>query len=504
MNVREIEQQLGIPRANIRYYEKEGLLHPQRGSNNYRVYTDEDIEALKKIRLLRQLDMPIETIRAVQAGEVPLTDAVARQERLLENEAVKLEQAQEVCRSILADGVTYAALEPARYEQARPALPGQAASEPPQPERPPVEGAEWAFNPWQRFWARFLDVHLATGAAAVFLSLVCHITAAAGGNQIVGFFSLVLGWMLVLAIEPLLLSAWGTTPGKWLLGLELRSCAGEKLSYREGLQRTWGVLGTGYGFEIPVYSLYRLYKSYRACVDNVEMSYDREQGFQYYSIVPGQWWYRRASAAVALLALLVWAEVWCSYQGLAPPNRGDITKAELAENVNALADRLGQGLWVDEDGYKLAEQTSSVLETDGSWVEEVYGERVSDKPVYTVETDENGYVTAVTVTEEGSFEGEDSSFSILHLSRAELVTMAFIGTSGSGYRMGQSALWRELSQAGQWDGSPVSEEGFTRTAALEQEGYYDDFGHSAGLLMPLPEAESGWFRFTVRVERNAK
>ena len=30
MNIREIEQQLGIPRANVRYYEKEGLLHPQR------------------------------------------------------------------------------------------------------------------------------------------------------------------------------------------------------------------------------------------------------------------------------------------------------------------------------------------------------------------------------------------------------------------------------------------------------------------------------------------
>ena len=33
MNIREIEQQLGIPRANVRYYEKEGLLHPQRSAN---------------------------------------------------------------------------------------------------------------------------------------------------------------------------------------------------------------------------------------------------------------------------------------------------------------------------------------------------------------------------------------------------------------------------------------------------------------------------------------
>ena len=69
MNIREIERQLGIPRANIRYYEEEGLLHPARGSNNYRTYSEKDVETLRKIRLLRRLDMPIETIRAVQAGE---------------------------------------------------------------------------------------------------------------------------------------------------------------------------------------------------------------------------------------------------------------------------------------------------------------------------------------------------------------------------------------------------------------------------------------------------
>ena len=118
MNIREIERQLGIPRANIRYYEKEGLLHPARGSNNYRTYSEKDVETLRKIRLLRRLDMPIETIRAVQAGEVPLAEAVARQERLLENEAAKLDVAREVCRSMLADQVTYAALEPARYDEA--------------------------------------------------------------------------------------------------------------------------------------------------------------------------------------------------------------------------------------------------------------------------------------------------------------------------------------------------------------------------------------------------
>ena len=68
MTIREIEEQLGIPRATVRYYEREGLLTPARGGNNYRDYTQEDLDTLEKICLLRQLDMPLDTIKAVQRG----------------------------------------------------------------------------------------------------------------------------------------------------------------------------------------------------------------------------------------------------------------------------------------------------------------------------------------------------------------------------------------------------------------------------------------------------
>ena len=349
MNIREIERQLGIPRANIRYYEKEGLLHPARGSNNYRAYSEKDVETLRKIRLLRRLDMPIETIRAVQAGEVPLAEAVARQERLLENEAAKLDEAREVCRSMLADRVTYAALEPARYDGARPGLSGR-RTEPETPKRPPVEGAEWANRPWQRFWARSLDLALASGAVTVTLSLAFHVSALTMNSRALQLLVLLLEWALVFAAEPLLLSVWGTTPGKWLLGLELRDSEGRKLSRTEALERLWGVLWKGCGCEIPFYGLYRFYKSYQACSSGEGMPYDREQDFQYYSLVPGRW-YGRAAVSVALAALISLVSTWCGYQALLPPNRGDITKAELAENINALAKRLDYALWVDEDGY---------------------------------------------------------------------------------------------------------------------------------------------------------
>ena len=55
MTVKELEQALGMSRANIRFYEKEGLLSPLRLENGYRDYTPDDLETLRKIKLLRQL-----------------------------------------------------------------------------------------------------------------------------------------------------------------------------------------------------------------------------------------------------------------------------------------------------------------------------------------------------------------------------------------------------------------------------------------------------------------
>ena len=39
MTIKEVEILTGITKANIRFYEKEGLLAPGRSSNNYREYS---------------------------------------------------------------------------------------------------------------------------------------------------------------------------------------------------------------------------------------------------------------------------------------------------------------------------------------------------------------------------------------------------------------------------------------------------------------------------------
>ena len=501
MNIREVEQELGIPRASIRYYEKEGLLHPERSANNYRVYTEADLAALKKIRLLRQLDMPVETIRAVQAGEVPLASALERQARLLENENARLSRAGSVCRSMLADGATYPALDPARYENEPLTLPGGASAPAAEPKRPPAEGAEWAFDPWQRYWARTFDLGLCSGLARILLVLAFRTSEVNTETALMQIFVGLLGWGLELVLEPLLLCTWGTTPGKWLLGLELRDERGKKLGFFQALRRTWGVLGTGYGFGIPFFSWYRMYRCYKECRDNAPLEYDYEEGFLYYSKVRGRWGWR-AAGSVALSLLLLPGEVWFAFQALLPPHRGEVTAAEFAENVNAVADALDRPLWVNEEGYALADQSVNVRYDGGPWEERRYGEPYEDAPVYTLELDEDGFVSGVCMERAGSGSGGEDGWTQIPVGDALILAAAFRGAWCSGWEMLRGPVMEALQGDAQaWDGRPLRDGVFQLTLALEQQGCWTASSGGNILLIPDEDAETYWYNFTLRLEK---
>ena len=44
MNIKLVETLTGMTRSNIRFYETEGFIQPERLSNGYREYSDEDVE----------------------------------------------------------------------------------------------------------------------------------------------------------------------------------------------------------------------------------------------------------------------------------------------------------------------------------------------------------------------------------------------------------------------------------------------------------------------------
>jgi len=101
MNIKQASEQSGVSAPNIRFYEKEGLLTPaRRQGNDYRDYTAGDVRTLKLIRMLRMLDVPLSTIKAVLHGEQPLQQALQAQQTVLEQQAAQLAAAMQFCADL--------------------------------------------------------------------------------------------------------------------------------------------------------------------------------------------------------------------------------------------------------------------------------------------------------------------------------------------------------------------------------------------------------------------
>lgn len=61
--ISEISRLFGIGIDSLRYYERLGVVTPQRGSNGYRLYDLDDIYKLSLIKDLRRLDVPMKQIK---------------------------------------------------------------------------------------------------------------------------------------------------------------------------------------------------------------------------------------------------------------------------------------------------------------------------------------------------------------------------------------------------------------------------------------------------------
>lgn len=104
MTIKEAEERSGVSRRNIRFYEQKGLLSPARNrDNDYREYSQEDIRTLKLIRALRMVDMPVENIREVVSGQVPLSRAAVKRKQELKEKIRELETAVRFCDELAAD-----------------------------------------------------------------------------------------------------------------------------------------------------------------------------------------------------------------------------------------------------------------------------------------------------------------------------------------------------------------------------------------------------------------
>jgi len=104
MKIQQVERQTGITAQSIRYYEREGLILPERdSSNSYRIYSAEDVERLRSIAFCRKLGISIPEIRSMLQAECTFRQCVER--AMAEARAAEAAAAAraELCGSVLRE-----------------------------------------------------------------------------------------------------------------------------------------------------------------------------------------------------------------------------------------------------------------------------------------------------------------------------------------------------------------------------------------------------------------
>ena len=71
MLLNELCRAAGTTRKAVAYYEEQGLISPRRQENGYREFTPEDAQRVRRITLLRRLELSVEEIRGVLDGPEP-------------------------------------------------------------------------------------------------------------------------------------------------------------------------------------------------------------------------------------------------------------------------------------------------------------------------------------------------------------------------------------------------------------------------------------------------
>lgn len=345
MTIREIERRSGLERGNIRFYEREGLIEPVRQENGYRDYSEDDLALLLKIKLLRRLGFTLEAIRAMIRGETDLESALSERLGEIEAERSALHAAGQVCESMWRDGARFDTLDAQRYLDDY----DRAAHTPkdlPRSIAPAVPRSDYVYpvrEPWRRYFARTLDLSLAELLCVAVGAAVFRINFARF-TKLESWLLGLLVWAVLLPIEAFALSRFGTTVGKRVLGLRVEHCDGRRLTYGEALWRTLAVFLYGCGCCIPIVSVWRNWKSYKAVQDEGAM-WDEDVTLTFED--KGR---RQIAAYCAVLAATA-AFTFCLMQFPSMPvHRGELTVEEFVDNYNELARFYGDDAQLQPDG----------------------------------------------------------------------------------------------------------------------------------------------------------
>lgn len=105
MTIKEVEKLTGLTAKSIRYYEDKGLIKVERNEeNDYRSYSEADVNRLKKIKLLRYLEFSVEEVKTMLDMETKEIQKVLEQKaEQFSDLSSRCKDKQELCLCLAKD-----------------------------------------------------------------------------------------------------------------------------------------------------------------------------------------------------------------------------------------------------------------------------------------------------------------------------------------------------------------------------------------------------------------
>jgi len=342
MLIQDVERRTNLDRATIRFYEKEGIFIPQRSENGYRSYSDADVDLLLKVKLLRQLGISLHRIKCLQQGSDDFSQILQEQIKNLEERIQADTFAMIVCKQMQRDDVDYATLDASYYLNM--------LSNP----RASIsdcfnESVKRECHPWRRYFARYLDYRIIHTTLLLLLVVILRIRPFSSyALRLLSFGS----HFIAIPILAALLHYFGTTPGKWAMGIQLENINGGRLSGGEALYREGKIIWHGLGFFIPILDVWRNYRSYKDEIEGKQQVWNEDT-----EIIYCRWTAVRKIAGVVIFIICFLVSLWSGFDTIMPAHRGKVlTMDAFVSNYHDYELMFGN-------------DNTMILAQDGTWVE---------------------------------------------------------------------------------------------------------------------------------------
>ena len=259
MKIQDLETLTGLDRATIRYYETEGMFRPNRLENGYRDYSDDDKTLLIRIKLLRQISIPLVKIKELQQGSAVLPDTLSEQIEKLHMQRDGAQRSVQLCELLLSDNVAFEDLDGELYLSRLETMSIEYPQHP-EPVLEPIpefhEDVQPPWHPFRHLIARTVDVFLIQ--SVLILIWVCFFRLRVSDSWLYLLPPIFLAPLLLVPLEAVCYRLFGTTLGKYVMGIQVTRHDGRKHSLSTGIWRSFQAYRHGWGWGIPVIHLWAI------------------------------------------------------------------------------------------------------------------------------------------------------------------------------------------------------------------------------------------------------